>query len=401
LSRTTRIAHVATIDATVRFLLLPQLCKLRDEGYEVTAISAPGRWTSDVEAEGIRFIPWRHATRAWDPAADIRAVGELVSILRRERFDLLHTHTPKPGVIGRIAARVAGVPFVVHTAHGLYVRPDDPIRRKAPVLGVEWFAARFSDLELYQSREDLTWARRLGIVSWAKSRFVGNGTNLTRFRPDGLSDDRRSVLRAELGIPEDAPVVGTLGRLVAEKGYRELLTAMREVRRVVPDARLLAIGPPDPAKPDALSQEELAAVGDWAVFTGPRSDTPELFALMDLFVLASWREGLSRAAIEAAAMGRPLVLTDIRGCREVVRDGVEGFLVPPRDARGLGDALVRLLGDPELRARMGSAARARAVERFDEERVTDIIVDSYRRLLSRNGARPGAPKPLTTVTEVK
>jgi len=393
-----RIAHVATIQATVRFLLLPQLRRLRDAGYEVAAISAPGPYTADLKAEGIRFIPWPHATRAWDPAADLLAVGELVSILRRERFDLLHTHTPKPGVVGRIVARAVGVPSVVHTAHGLYARPDDPIRRKAPVLGVEWFAARFSDLELYQSQEDLAWARRLGIVPRGRSRFLGNGTDLTRFRPNALSDDRRSTLQAELGIPRGVPVVGTLGRLVAEKGYRELLAAMQAVRGVVPDARLLAIGPRDPAKPDALSREELAAVGDWAVFTGPRSNTPELFALMDVFVLASWREGMSRSAIEAAAMGKPLILTDIRGCREVVRDGIEGLLVPPRDARRLSIALLRLLQDPDLRARMGSEARARALERFDERSVTDIIVRSYRRLLSRNGAPAGsvgASRPAT------
>jgi len=383
-----RIAHAATIQATVRFLLLPQLRRLRDEGYKVAAISAPGPYTADLEAQGVRFIPWRHATRSWDPGADLWAVAELVGILRRERFDLLHTHTPKPGVIGRIAARAVGVPNVVHTAHGLYVRPDDPVRRKVPVLGLEWLAARFSDLELYQSQEDMAWARRLGVVQRGRSRFLGNGTDLTRFRPDALSNEHRATLRAELGIPEEALVVGTLGRLVAEKGYRELIAAMHEVRRSVPGARLLAIGPRDPAKADALSDDELEAVGDWAVFTGPRSDTPRLFALMDVFVLASWREGVSRAAIEAAAMGKPLVLTDIRGCREVADDGVEGLLVPPRDPSRLADALLRLLRDPDLRARMGSAARARALERFDERNVTNIIVESYQRLLSPNGGQP-------------
>lgn len=365
---------------------MPQLRGLRDEGYEVSAISAPGPYASDLAAEGVRFIPWRHVTRSWNPVADVRAVAELVAILRRERFDLIHTHTPKPGVIGRIAARAVGIPVVVHTAHGLYVRPDDHVRRKAPVLAVEWLAARFSDLELYQSHDDLAWARRLGIVARDRSRFLGNGTDLVRFHPEAFSNEDHASLRAELGIPEGALVVGTLGRLVAEKGYRELLSAVREVRREIPGVRLLAIGPPDPAKSDALSDEELAAAGEWAVFTGPRSDTPRLLALMDVFVLASWREGLSRAAIEAAAMGKPLVLTDIRGCREVARDGVEGLLVPPRDARALSKALFRLLCDPDLRARMGSAARERARQRFDERRVVETVVQSYRQLLSRNGA---------------
>jgi glycosyltransferase involved in cell wall biosynthesis len=389
-SRAVRIAHVATIDATVRFLLLPQLCRLRDEGFEVAAISAPGRWAADVEAEGIRFIPWRHATRAWAPAADIRALGELVAILRRERFDLLHTHTPKPALLGRIAARVLGVPVVVNTHHGLFVMPEDPPARKLPILGLEWLAARFSDLELYQSREDLDWVRRLGVAPLGRSRFLGNGTDVDLFDPDAVPPERLAALRSELGIAPRAPVVGTVGRLVAEKGYRELLAAMREIHRSVPEARLVAIGPRDRDKADALGDEEIAAARDHVIFAGPRSDARDLLALMDIFVLASWREGLSRSAIEAAAMGKPLVLTDIRGCREVARHGVEGLLVPPRNAEQLRIALLRLLRDPDLRARMGRAARARALERFDERRVADIIVHSYRRLLSRNGGGSGA-----------
>lgn len=380
-----RIAHVATIQATVRFLLLPQLRRLRDEGFQVSAISRPGPYTGDLEAAGVRFIPWRHATRAWDPAADLRAVAELVGILRRERFDLLHTHTPKPGIVGRMAARAVGIPLVVNTVHGLYATPQDPPGRRIPVIGLEWLAARCSDLELYQSAEDLAWARRLGIARRRKSRLLSNGSDLGRFHAQAVSPERRAELRTALGIPKDALVVGTLGRLVEEKGYRELLSAMREVRTRVPGARFLAIGPRDPAKADALSDAELDAVKEWAVFTGPRADTPGLFALMDVFALASWREGLPRAPIEAAAMGKPLVLTDIRGCREVARDGIEGFLVPPRDASALAAALTRLLLEPELRGRMGSAARARVEERFDERRVIDLVVRSYEELFARNG----------------
>lgn len=379
------MAHVTTVDVTLRFLLLPQLSRLREEGFEVTAISAPGPWTAQLEAEGIRHVGWPDATRAWDPGADARAFRSLTRIFRRERFHLVHTHNPKPGVLGRFGARLAGVPCVVNTVHGLYAVPEDPLRRKVPVLSLEWLAARFSDLELYQSDEDLRWARRIGLVPSRKSAYLGNGTDLSWFDPAAVPPDRLSRLRRELDLPDGALVVGTVGRLVAEKGYRELLEAARLVNRQVPEARFLAVAPPDPEKWDAVHRRELHSIRELFRFTGWREDVRDLLALMDVFVLASWREGLPRSAIEAAAMGLPLVVTDVRGCREVVRDGEEGLLVPPRDAATLARAIIRLLGDKDLRGRLGAAARRRAEDRFDQRAVGDRLVTAYRQVLARKG----------------
>ena len=249
-----RVAHVATVDLSLRFLLLPQLRALRDAGFDVTTISAPGPWVSELEAEGIRHIPWPGATRAWDPRSDVRAFRELVAIFRRERFDLVHTHNPKPGVIGRVAARVAGVPHVMNTVHGLYATPEDRLRRRAPVLAAEWIAARCSDLELYQSAEDLAWARRLHLVRRDRSLHLGNGIDLTAFTPGLAGDERVRKLRAELGIGEDELVVGTVGRMVREKGYEELFDAARIVRSRIPNARFLAVGGSDLDKEDAITR---------------------------------------------------------------------------------------------------------------------------------------------------
>jgi glycosyltransferase involved in cell wall biosynthesis len=382
-----RVLHLATVDVTLRFLLLGQLRRLREEGFEVHAMSAPGPWVAEVEAEGIRHVPWRHVTRTWDPGADARAFAELLRHLRRERYHVVHTHTPKPGVLGRVAARLAGVPAVVNTVHGLYATPESPPLRRAAVLGIEGLAARFGHLELYQSEEDLAWARRTGVAPRGRARLLGNGTDLDRFSPDAVSARRIRAIRRELGIPRDALVVGTVGRLVAEKGYRELLGAVRDVAARVEGVRLLCVAPDDPEKPDALRAAELS--DELVIRTGWRADLPELLAAMDVFVLASWREGVPRSAIEAAAMALPLVLTDIRGCREVVRDGREGILVPARDRAALAGALVRLLEDPPLRARLGAGARARAEERFDERPVADRVVAAYRELLGRQRRRSG------------
>ncbi|MGH2785755.1 MAG: glycosyltransferase [Actinomycetota bacterium] len=384
-ARPIRVAHITTIDLTLVYLLKGQLRRLQAEGYEVTAISAPGPAVPSLEADGIRHIPWRGATRGWSLTSDLRAFLELVRILRRERFDVVHTHNPKPGVLGRIAARIARVPCVVNTVHGLYATPTDPRARKAAVLAAEWIAARASDAELYQSEEDFGWARRIRLAGRRRTVLLGNGIDLRRFDPSAVDAATLDGLRAELGIAPGALVIGTVGRLVVEKGYRELLEVADRVHAELPEAVFLIVGGSDDDKWDAISKEEITRPRDHVIFAGHRDDVRDLLGVMDVFVLASWREGLPRGAMEAAAMARPLVLTDIRGCREVARDGIEGLLVPPKDPARLYDAVMRLARDGDLRKRMGAAARERALTRFDERRVEDIVVREYHTLLGRAG----------------
>lgn len=376
----TRIAHIATVDVSLGVLLKGQLLAQREAGFDVTTISAPGRWAAELESQGIRHIPWRHATRGWDPWEDARAFVELLRILGRERFDLVHTHTAKPGVMGRIAARLRRVPVVVNTVHGFDASPDHPLHRRALFMGLEWVAARFSDLELYQSSADLARARRLRMVGPSRSILIGNGTNLRRFDPELLNGDA-AQLRRELGIPASSVVVGTVGRIVAEKGYREFFAAARAVRASDPDVRFLAVGDLDAAKADAIGADELAEAENDVIFTGWRDDMPGILSAMDVFVLASWREGVPRSAIEAAAMGKPLVLSDIPGCRQVAPEGDGAIFVAPRDADSLTTAITQLVSDPRQASAMGRSARARALERFDEDMITKMTIDRYDALL--------------------
>ena len=217
------------------------------------------------------------------------------------------------------------------------------------------------------------------------SLHLSNGVDVERFTPERSGSEAARKLRAELGIGEDELVVGTVGRMVREKGFLELFRAARIVRERVPLARFLVIGAGDEAKADSVAPAEIDAAAEDVVFAGWRDDVAELMAVMDVFTLPSWREGMPRSAIEAAASGLPLVLTDIRGCREVVDDGVEGVLVPVRDAGALADALVRVLDDAGLRRRMGAAARRRAEKEFDQRRVTATVVRETERLLRLRG----------------
>ncbi len=376
------VAHLTTVDLSLRYLLLAQLRAVRDAGGTAIGISAPGPHVAALEAEGIRHIPLHSSTRANDPLADARAARELWRILRGERIDVLHTHNPKPGLYGRVVGRLARVPVVVNTVHGLYATGDDPVWKRALVYGLEGVAARFSDAELYQNPEDLALMQRLRLTR--NARLLGNGIDLTRFDRARVGAQPRAALRAQLDADDDTVVVGCVGRLVAEKGYPELFAAMAGLD---PDRyRLVVAGTDDPDKPDALDRATVdAARARGVVFLGHRDDVEHVYAALDVLALPSHREGFPRAPMEAAAMGIPAVVTDVRGCREVVDPGVTGAIVPVRDPAALGAAIDALGRDPERRAAAGRAARAKAEQEFDEQRVVERVFQAYRDVVRARG----------------
>ena len=387
-----RLIHLTTTDISLELLIGPQLSAFVDAGYEVIALSAPGPFVEQVEARGVRHIPLQHATRSMALSEDARALAELRGRFRELRPTIVHTHNPKPGVYGRLAARAAHVPITVNTVHGLYATPDDSWKKRAAVYSLERLAATCSDAELVQNPEDVATLRDTLRIPQSRISLLGNGVDLDRFGRSTDRDARRARLRAELGLRDDQLVVGAVGRLVAEKGYPELFEAWRTVAAEHPDAVLVVVGPDDDAKSDALPRDLIAqATADGVRFLGMRSDVEDLYCAFDLYVLASHREGFPRSAMEAAASGLPIIATQIRGCRQVVDDGVTGLLVPVRDARALAAAIGSLLDDNGRREAMSVAAGERAVREFDQQRVIDIILETYRQLLRASGLAEPTP----------
>lgn len=381
---TRRLVHVTTTDMSLELLLGPQLSAFVAAGYEVYGASAPGRYVDALAARGVVHVPLRHATRSMAPHHDAAAFGELRRLFRRIRPDIVHTHNPKPGVYGRLAARAAGVPVIVNTVHGLYATREDPWAKRAVVYSLERVAAAVSHAELVQNVEDVPTLRRIGIPA-DKLTVLGNGVDLGRFRPGRLDAERRRALRASWGAGPDDVVVGAVGRLVWEKGYRELFAAAAALRSPVPNLRFVVVGGLDDAKPDQLSAADVAraeAIGNLTAL-GLRDDVEDLYGAMDLYVLASHREGFPRSAMEAAATGLPVVATDIRGCRQVVDPDTTGLLVPVRRADALAAAIRRLAEDGATRARMADAALARARAHFDDRTVVATTLAVYDRLEHR------------------
>lgn len=380
------LVHLTTTDISLELLLGPQLRAYRDAGFDVVGVSAPGPFTEQLAADGIRHVPLRNATRAMAPHRDVAALGELVGVFRSLRPTIVHTHNPKPGLYGRLAARAARVPVIVNTVHGLYATPDDRFAKRAVVYSLERIAATVSHAELLQNPEDVPVLRRLRVPA-AKVQVLGNGVDLTRFDAAAIDPARRAALRCEWGIGPDDVVVGLVGRLVWEKGYREVFEAARRLRSRVPNLRFVIVGPTDFDKSDAITAADVAAAEalGTVTFLGHRNDVEELYGAFDCYALASYREGFPRSAMEAAACGLPIVATDIRGCRQVVDHGVNGLLVPARDAAALADAIERLAVDGPQRRAMADAAVVKARAEFDQQRVIDITLATYRRLLAAEG----------------
>lgn len=372
------LVHLTTTDMSLDWLLAPQLTAFRQAGYDVVGMSAPGPHVDHLRDLGIRHVPLDSFTRSNDPRQDIRALSELWRAVRRLRPDILHTHNPKPGVLGRIAGGLARVPLVVNTQHGLYAQPEDRLIRRAAVYTAERVAAAFGDVELVQNEEDVRTLVEVLHVPAPKVVLLGNGIDMGRFDPSAVPSGTRDRLRSEWGIGPDDVVVGTVGRLVAEKGAAELLDV---VGRLSGRARFVWVGPVEPGKADAVDPERLArGEADGLVLTGARTDMPECYAAFDVFVTASWREGFPRSVMEASAMGLPIVATDIRGNRQAVIDGTTGLLVPVRDPTALGQAIATLVDDPTARGRLGNGAADRAREEFDQQRVIERTLAAYRRL---------------------
>ncbi|GBQ67714.1 glycosyltransferase [Ameyamaea chiangmaiensis NBRC 103196] len=372
-----KILEITNVDFALRQFLLPLMRVLRDRGCDVVGVCADGPLLADVRADGFRVetVPM---ARSFSPRAQWRALRALVRLIRRERPDIVHAHMPISGLLARLAARLCGVRCVVYTCHGFLFNQPGSRARRWLALVLEWAAGRATDLYLTVSRDEAADARRLHIHPEAIA--IGNGRDPAQFRPDR---DARSRVRAELGVPEAQVVIIAVSRLVRHKGYPELLAAMESV----PDAQLWIVGERLATDHGADMGPVLARaaerLGPRLRLLGYRTDVAALLAAADIFTLPSLFEGLPMSIIEAMLTGLPVVATDIRGPREQIVDGQTGFLVPPENASALARALATLVMESALRARMGTAARERAVERFDEHQVlsrtADLILASWER----------------------
>jgi glycosyltransferase involved in cell wall biosynthesis len=376
-----RVAHVCSSDLAIP-ALMPFCRPLLARGWEITMITPDGPHVAPGREAGLRWLPLS-LQRRMHFGSDVVGTLELARYFVAHDFDVVHTHNIKAGHIGRVVAAAMRVPIVTHTIHGMAYSRETPWLRRNIHAALERIACLGCDMVFSQSQEDLETCVATKVTTSDKVLLIGNGIDLSRFDPESPAlVEARSAVRRELGLAPDEVLFLSAGRLIVEKGFVELFEAAIHARAKWPKLRLAVAGPLD-ERSDTLDEATLArARAAGILLLGQRKDMPAVYAASDGVVLASWHEGMPRVLMEGAAMGKPLVATNVRGCREVVVPPDNGLLVPVQDAGALADAMLTLARDPVRRAELGRRNAHEARERYAIERPVSLVTQAYERLLA-------------------
>jgi glycosyltransferase involved in cell wall biosynthesis len=388
-TRPIRVLHVITrliVGGAQENTLYTAIGQHRDARYAVTLLAGvddgrEGDLHAVARASGLRLVLLPTLVRAIRPWSDLRALLWMIAFMRHERFDIVHTHSSKAGILGRLAARAARVPIIVHTLHSLVFHEyERPWKNRLYIL-LKRLVAPLTDTLISVNETTARGARRAGIGRADQHVTIYSGMEIGPFAEIGSAVSVQEA-KTRAGLDPTAPVVGKIARLVPLKGHDEFLAAAQRIAAREPRAQFLLVG--DGALRAALeARVRDAGLAKQTRFAGLVSigEVPLLIQAMDVVVHTSLREGLARVLPQAGAVGKPVVTFNLDGAPEVVRDGVSGYLVPPLDTDLVADRVVELLLDPARRAAFGAAGRAFAIENFGVERMVSRIDGVYRRLL--------------------
>ena len=365
----------------------PIMKALVHAGLKVYAVSPPGPFVADIENLGVEFVPWALSRRSLNPFTEFASLVRLVRIYRNLRPQIVQHFTVKPNVYGAIAAKLAGVPVVFSGVQGLGYAFGEGGGMRAVLRVV--LSMLYKLTALLSDRFVLLNSHDLERLFNEKSKFGhkamvvqgGVGVDLREYSADAVSEEHAHALRKRLGIDQESLVVTMASRLLYDKGVAEYVEAADMVRKNRSGTVFVLAGSPDVENPATVTFDDLKTwdqSGSVRV-VGHIADMPALLAASDIAVLPSYSEGIPRVLIEAAAMSRPIVSTTIPGVAEIVEDGVNGILVPPRDADALAAAIEELLDNPSQRAEYGTAGRLKAEREYDDREVAQRYVEEYRR----------------------
>lgn len=371
-SGSTRVVDIVNLSSSADTLLKGRVRLMRQRGVDNRIICMDGPYVEKLRKIGIpvHTVPF---PRGYNPVKMLVSLLRIAVYLRRERIDLVHTHCSIPGFIGRLAARLAGVPVVIHTVHGFHFHDRSPELKTRFFVAIERFAGLFTHMLLSQNRYDLGLASRYGIAPPERLRYIGNGIQLDRFARSNSDRSARGPL-----------TITCIARLEPVKNHQMLFEGARLLKERGHNFRINLVGGGE-LRPTYETLCATMGIADRIRFLGYRDDIPQLLAQSDISVLTSVKEGIPRALLESMATGIPVVATRVNGNREVVREGETGFMVELDDNVALADALERLIEDPALRTKFGQRGQEVARSEYDETSIVESLMGIYRDQLTRHG----------------
>lgn len=381
-----KLIRITTVPISLLILLKNQL-EFMSDFYEVIAVSSGGEGLDQVrEQTGVRTIPIE-MTRKITPIKDLIALWNLYRLMKQEQPRYVHTHTPKAGLLGMIAAKMAGVPVRLHTVAGMPLLESKGIKRR--VLNIVEKVTYSCASKVYpNSNHMMDIILENKYCSPSKLRVIGNGSSngidTNHFDPKIFIKGSTSALakqriREENGISSSALIYCFIGRIVKDKGIKELVNAFVDVNKTRPETRLILVGPfendldpLDEATEDTISSHPLI---DWVGF---KKDVRPYLFLSDIFVFPSYREGFPNVVMQAGALGIPSIVSDINGCNEIIVNNKNGIIVPPKKEKELKVAMAELFDNPLLRKEMADNCRDMIVNRYDQNFVWNELLKEYR-----------------------
>jgi len=355
------------------------LSYLEPSAYDLTLIYGPTRYPSEKTKEFLKkfsgrviFIP--HLKREVSLIEDLWALMHLYFIFIRERFDIIHTHTAKAGFIGRIAAKLAAIPLILHTPHGHDFYGYFGSLGSSLVIMLERLAAKFCDRIIVFTNIEKSDMLKYNICRASKIEVIHSGLDFSKF--ESLNIDMAKK-RAELHLRPEDLVVGMVGRLEGIKGFEYFIDSAAIISREIPQARFLVVGEGS-LHGELASRARKLNIGDKVFFAGWREDIPEILSILDILVLASLNEAVGRVILEAGAVGKPAVATEVGGIPEILKDNETGILVPPKDSSRIAQAVTGLLKDKARREAMGRSAKEWVRNNFNDRNMVEKLDGIYK-----------------------
>ncbi|GGZ56878.1 glycosyltransferase family 4 protein [Mesonia mobilis] len=383
-----KLIRITTVPLSLEKLLEGQLNYMQ-EHFEVTAIAADeSRLRVFGKKNRLKVFPLE-MTRQITPWADLNALVRLVYFLKKERPQIVHTHTPKAGIVGMLAAKITGVPHRLHTVAGLPLM--EATGKKRWLLNKVEKLTYFCATKVYPNSQGLfDFIEKEGFTSTEKLKIIGqgssNGIDTSHFNPDLFSRTQKTSLRHDLNIKEDDFVFVFVGRLVGDKGINELVEAFNNSKFKIQNSKLLLVGPQepdlDPLQPSTLQEIDK---NPNIISVGYQEDVRPYFALSDALVFPSYREGFPNVVMQAGAMGLPCIVSDINGCNEIIVEGENGLIIPSKNREELQKAMRLLADDRDIYTQLQKNARKMIIRRYQREEVWQALLEEYQTLLKEKG----------------